>query len=316
MDILDRREFDAVVIGGGPGGASCAQWLKMLGFSPCLVERRSRLGGLQNENPYHNRWIVAAAPGSSGHDIARAIHENIRALGIPVLLDTEVTDVLRRDADGFHVEVRGPAGPRRVTGRTVVLASGVKPNAGNLARRANLLIGHGNQVEETDFRGAKVAILGGGDNAFHNYPILKERGAREVTLFARTIRARLEFLEQVPPEHVRLGEYLVDEERLTVNGEAFDKIIVLYGWSVNLDYMRSIEVAVDTKGFVVADRDCQTSVTGIYAIGELTQRLHPCCVTAMADGATAAKAIQRHLEHNLSAQYIGKMKRIAKLVGF
>ena len=314
MDILDRREFDAVVIGGGPGGASCAQWLKMLGFSPCLVERRSRLGGLQNENPYHNRWIVAAAPGSSGHDIARAIHENIRALGIPVLLDTEVTDVLRRDADGFHVEVRGPAGPRRVTGRTVVLASGVKPNAGNLARRANLLIGHGNQVEETDFRGAKVAILGGGDNAFHNYPILKERGAREVTLFARTIRARLEFLEQVPPEHVRLGEYLVDEERLTVNGEAFDKIIVLYGWSVNLDYMRSIEVAVDTKGFVVADRDCQTSVTGIYAIGELTQRLHPCCVTAMADGATAAKAIQRHLEHNLSAQYIGKMKRIAKLV--
>ena len=314
MSIPDQAAFDTVVIGGGPGGSSCAQWLRMLGFSPCIIDRRERLGGLQNENPYRNRWVVAATPGATGHDVAQAIHDNIHSLGIPVLLSTEVTDVVQERSNEFLIRTAGPASGVTISAKTVVLASGVQASAGNLTKRANLLIGHGNQVEEADFTGAKVAILGGGDNAFHNYPILLDRGAAEVRLFARTVRARLEFLEQVPPEHVYVGDYDVDDRRLKVNGEKFDKIIVLYGWSVNLDYMKSLEVAVDTRGFVVADRDCRTSLDGIFAIGEITQRLHPCCVTAMADGVTAAKSIQRLLEKDRTAQYIGKMKRIARLV--
>lgn len=61
--------FDSIIVGGGPAGASCALWLKMLGFKPCIVERRATLGGLQNENPYPNQWI-APIFGKSGVEVA------------------------------------------------------------------------------------------------------------------------------------------------------------------------------------------------------------------------------------------------------
>ncbi|WP_083634074.1 NAD(P)-binding protein [Rhodoferax antarcticus] len=42
---------DAIIVGGGPAGASAATWLKQLGFSPVLVEKQASCGGLQLSNP-------------------------------------------------------------------------------------------------------------------------------------------------------------------------------------------------------------------------------------------------------------------------
>ena len=77
--------YDAVVVGGGPAGASCALWLHLLGLRPCIVERTARLGGLQNHSPYDNHWIVST-PGLSGQSIAALIHGNIEHHGIEARL--------------------------------------------------------------------------------------------------------------------------------------------------------------------------------------------------------------------------------------
>lgn len=53
---------------------------------------------------------------------------------------------------------------------------------------------------------------------------------------------------------------------------------------------------LDERGFVITDKQCLTPVPNIYAVGELTDRMHPCVVTSMADGVVAAKAIQEELE--------------------
>lgn len=49
---------------------------------------------------------------------------------------------------------------------------------------------------------------------------------------------------------------------------------------------------VGQNGFVITDENCETPVAGIFAIGEVANRMHPCVVTSMADGVVAAKAIQ------------------------
>lgn len=287
--------FDAVIIGGGPAGCSCAQWLNMLGFQACVVEKRDRLGGLYNDNPFPEVWNVTV-PGRSGHEIATAMHDNIMNLDVSVVLNAEVIRV-GAISDGFGVMVRQSSEPDVLRARFVVIASGVRAKAGGLRSSQTLLIGPGNHIAACDFSGKSVAILGGGDNAFENYLYVKHRGARHAAIFARTIRARREFIEKADASDVsHQTACLVDQECMTVNGQQFDYILVMYGWEPQLPPMDSIVVARGEGGFVAVDASTQTSVEGMYAIGEVTQRFHPCGVTAIADGVIAAKAIQKKIE--------------------
>lgn len=296
--------FDAIIIGGGPAGASCALWLKMLGFRPCIVERRAALGGLQNDNPYPNKWI-APIRDKTGFEVAADIDRHVREHEIVCRLGEAVTE-LERVPDGFRVTT---AGGEIILGRACVLASGVRPVKGGFTASQEVIIGPGKTLFNAGFEGRSVAILGGGDNAFENYIFVRKRGAERVTVFARTIRARREFLEKVPPADVRIGPYPVEPDVPSVAGERFDRILVLYGWEPYLPYARHLALARDARGFVETSVDCETSTPNLYAIGEIAQRMHPCCVTSMADGVVAAKAIQRTLEQDAVARFAERVRR-------
>ncbi len=295
--------FDAVIIGGGPAGASCALWLKMLGFRPCLIERRSALGGLQNDNPYPNEWI-ASVMGKTGYEVAHDLDAHLESHSI-VCRRGEAVASLEVVAGGFRVTTENGA---LILARTAVLASGVRPVKGGLSASEQVLIGPGRTMFNAAFEGQHVAILGGGDNAFENYIFVRKRGATTVHIYARTIRARREFLEKVPASDVRLGPYAVEPETPAVADRAYDRLVVLYGWEPYLPYARDLELARTPRGFVETDAECQTSIPNLYAIGELAQRMHPCCVTSMADGIVAAKAIQRTLEEDAVARFVDRVR--------
>ncbi len=287
--------FDAIIVGGGPAGASCALWLKQLGLRPCIVERRPTLGGLQNESVTENGWLVPVV-GLRGEEVARSIHTNVLGHGIACHLGTSVNSVTTRE-DGFVVDIGHAMADGPLRAPYLVLASGVRPADGGLRAGENLLIGPGKQIAHRNFRDQSVAILGGGDSAFENYEFVRARGARSAHIFARSIRARREFLERIPPEDTSIGPYEVDAQALTVAGRRYDVIVVLYGWTPALEFMGDHPLVRDEKGFVVTDRDsAESSIRNVFAIGEVAQRMHPCCATSMADGVVAAKAIQRRSE--------------------
>lgn len=87
-----QQMHDAVIVGGGPAGASCALWLARLGLAPLLVEASGRLGGLSVDNPFADDWI-AVLPGMTGQQVAANIDTSVRAAGVPLRLDTRVTAV-------------------------------------------------------------------------------------------------------------------------------------------------------------------------------------------------------------------------------
>lgn len=303
-----QQLHDAVIVGGGPAGVTCAVWLKQLGFHVALVERRDRCGGLQTISPYSNTWIPTS-PHASGAQVADALQASMVQHAVPMLLSTEVTSVQAGDSGKIVSLSSGSTLPFK----TLVIATGVTPKAGGFAARAGLIVGPGRVVANTDFTNADVAILGGGDNAFENYQFVRGQGARSVTIFARSVRARLESIETVPPEDVRVGPYSVDSDKNTVNGQPFGQILVLYGYEVSASGLLGLELTRRADGFIWTDSECMTSVDGVFAIGEVAQKSHPCCVTSMADGVNAAKAIQRRLESSVRDRVVGVFKRTISL---
>jgi thioredoxin reductase len=278
----------------------------MLGFRPVLIEQKPHLGGLQSISPFENPWI-ATSPFTTGLDVAGAMQKSvINQHHIPTLLHAQVTAVDGRDQN-FQLSLRHNGAPSLLRVRKIVLATGVRPVTGGLKETPHLLIGPGKKIADPALAESRVAILGGGDNGGENYFFAKNRGAAEVKLFARSLRMRLEFLKTLPAGDGRVGAYHVAPETMTVNGQSFDYILVFYGWRTCLDFANSLPVKKTDKGMVLTDANCETSVPGVFAIGESAARMHPCCVTAMADGVVAAKAIQAQLEEQERAQALAAL---------
>lgn len=275
-----------IVIGAGPAGAACALWLHQLGCPVLLLEKNLQAGGLQQFSPYENVWIPSVT-GRRGQDVAAHIHEQLVTRGVPLQLDVSVERV-EKTAEHFEVHL---AGGQVLPARHVVLATGARFKTGGFTPTARLSIGPGKPFESIDVTGKRVAVLGGGDNAFDAYGFAMGRHARECVIFARNLRAQRKLRDAVPASQVVLGPFHVDADAMTVNGEAFDVISVQYGFEAVVP--PGLEALARTpEGYVQADLWGRTSLPGVYAAGEVANTLHPCVTTSFAHGIQVAKHIQ------------------------
>jgi thioredoxin reductase len=267
---------------------------------PLLVEAAPCLGGLENDNPFRDDWI-AVLPGVTGQQVAANIAQSVAAARVRALTGHRAQRVARA-GNGFDVTLGTAAGvPSCVHGRFLVIASGVRPRGLPGAEHGQawpgVLVGPGMAIKEQEYGGLSVAVLGGGDNGFENYAYVRSRGAREVHLYSRTVRARPQLVSLAATPDLHVGNYVVDPRARSVNGRRYDLILVFYGWEPQAGFADSLQLERNARGYVVTElATARTSVQGVYAIGEVANRMHPCVVTSMADGVVAAKAIQGEIE--------------------
>jgi len=291
--------YDAVIVGAGPAGVSCAVWLTRLGLSSLLIEASARVGGLTNENPFRDPWI-AVLPNVTGQQVAAKLARSVADAGVPLRL--ACTARLAALCEGG---VRITLADRverleEVYGKSLVIASGVR--AKGLAGQptiqwSGVLVGPGSSIVAQDYTGLAVAVLGGGDNAFENFVYVRSRGARDVHLYARTVRAQRQWVARVSSDTLHVGPYQVDPAARTVNGRPYDLILVFYGWEPRMAFAADLNLERGEDGYICTHfATAETSVADVYAIGEVAHRMHPCVATALADGVVAAKAIQHRRE--------------------
>jgi len=275
---------EVIIIGGGPAGLSCAIWLKKLGVEVLVLEASGELGGLQTLSPYENLWIPGVQ-GRTGQEVARSLGQHALDLGVEVRLDTRVHTV----GDDGRTVVSSQAS---FSCSYLVLATGTRPRNGGFAPARHIAIGPGTPMEMLAVQGRRIAILGGGDNAFDQARFVRDRGG-DVTIFTRS-KPRAQTLLQglIPQVRVMVGPYEVETDPLRVGGEVFDALGVMFGFEAVLPLGLNLALL---EGYVVVDRAGETSLDNVFACGELTNYWHPCVTTACAHGIQVAKQISQRL---------------------
>ena len=296
-------DFDVLIIGGGVAGLSTALWCDELGLSALLLEEQAEFGG-------QLLWVHNEIKNYPGREA-----KNGRELRDFFLEQIERRPFERRFA-ARAAEIDLEKKEVRLADRTVVSARAVVIATGIRRRKLNVDGEHefkGRGILESGKKdsematGKKVLVIGGGDAAFENALILAEK-ASEVTLVhrRRDFRARAEFVEQVKahPKISILTETIVEEMagrtnlesvRLTrATGETLvlqtDAVLIRVGVEPNTEIFRG-QLKLDRQGYIDIDRNCATSVEGVYAVGDAANPLAPTVSSAAGMGATAAKAI-------------------------
>lgn len=288
--------LDAVVVGAGPAGASCALWLHRLGARVLVLDGAPQVGGLLASSRFPNEWNVSLGSAATGQQCARDMAQALDRNSVPVELGRMVT--LRSVCDGVIATDQRDAWAVRA--RYAVIATGTRPVDGGLASNGRVHIGLASfaTVAATTVEGKDIAVLGGGDTAIEAAMLALNHRAASVTVYARSGIGH----GHLPAAHIAgadivVGPVDVDVHRLSVNRRPFDRIVVAYGFAANLDVLDSLLRArvrtADGRVQVTPDQCCGPS--RLFAAGDITNAMHPCSVTAMAQGIVAAKAIASRL---------------------
>jgi FAD-dependent urate hydroxylase len=221
---------DVLVIGAGPFGLSISAHLRNRGVEHTVVGRpmdtwRAHMppGMFLKSEPYGS--VISST--TQGYDIATysSLHgfddyvDRVgplsleRFLGyadwfadrlVPDIRDVTVKSVTPGDG-GFHVEF---AEESPVFARQVIVATGLLPYAyipGELSGLPPDLMTHSSVYDRLDqFRGRRVAVIGGGQSSLQTGALLHELGA-DVQVIVRSRQVIWE--EQIPPE-LRLIDYI------------------------------------------------------------------------------------------------------------
>jgi thioredoxin reductase (NADPH) len=164
------------------------------------------------------------------------------------------------------------------------------------------------------FRNKTVVVVGGGDTALEEALYLAKI-TRKVTIIHRRDQFRaskiLQKLVQLDPKIEVVWNAVVAEIITDANGVAgvrvedtknkerrqleAEGVFIYIGFDPN-NALVPAGIRLSADGYVVTDRKCETSISGIFAIGDLSEKYVRQIVTAAADGCVAAQAAARYVE--------------------
>ncbi|MDY3983943.1 thioredoxin-disulfide reductase [Dysosmobacter sp.] len=303
----DRREWDVLIVGGGPAGYGAALYAARAGLTALVLESTVPGGQIAQAETVENYPGIDTAV--SGIALAERLRRGAERAGAKTVLTTvtalELTETLKT------AETRAGT----FTGRAVIYA------AGAAARRLEVpgeeaLRGRGVSYcaacDGAFFRGRDVAVVGGGNSAASEALTLS-RLCRRVYLLHRRDRLRAEqsavraleqaknvtFLWNTQPEAV-LGKEAVTGLRYTdlTRGQSrelrCDGVFAAIG-RVPSTALLAGQLTLDEGGYVAADETTRTGLPGVFAAGDVRAKPLRQAVTAAADGAVAAHFAQEYL---------------------
>lgn len=298
--------YDVVIIGSGPAGLTAAIYAKRAELETIVIEKEIASGG-QVLNTYEVD-NYPGLPGINGYDLGMKFREHADKLGAEFVTD----DVVRveKAADLFTV-VCEEAG---YTTRTVIIATGASHRKLAVPGEEELTgmgVSYCATCDGAFFRNRVTAVTGGGDVAIED-AIFLSRLCKKVYLIhrrdelrgAKTLQTQLFSLENVEVVWDTVIEKINGEEQVesitikNVKTEStedlpVDGVFIAVGINPQSNAFDGL-VDMD-HGYIKAGEDCETSVPGIFAAGDVRTKQLRQVSTAVADGANAITSVERYL---------------------
>jgi thioredoxin reductase (NADPH) len=289
-------ETDALIVGAGPVGLFQVFELGLLEVKAHIVDSLAYAGGqcieLYPDKPIYD---IPAVPMCTGKELTDNLLKQIEPFGATFHLGQEVSQLEQRDDKRFFV--RTSKGTQFLT-KTVFVAGGV----GSFQPRTLKLDGldkyNDSQLfyrvrDPAQFAGKDLVIIGGGDSALDwalNFVQQGPNSARSVILMHRRdgFRAapasvgrmkelcdslQMQFIvgqaTGIEEKHGRLSALKVTGSDGVTRQVPLDMLLVFFGLSPKLGPIAQWGLDIDRKQVVVDTEKFESSVPGIFAVGDI-----------------------------------------------
>ena len=310
--------YDIIVVGAGPGGLAAGLYGARAKLKVVVLEKELP-GGQINKT-----GIIEDYPGFSSIDareLAQKMTDHAKEFGTEIR--TTTATAVRKNSDHFEVDTSEGTLKTKV----VIMASGGNPN---------YLTCKGEMPYQTKgvsycaicdgalpiFRNKPMAVVGGGDSALeeglflskfasHIYLVHRRNEFRASQILVDRVKAnpKMEIILDSTVEEIggtELVEWVKirnvktnDVRQLNVSG-----VFVYIGFTPNSGLIKD-PLKKDEKGYIITNQNMETSIPGLFAIGDVRQQLTKQITNAVGDGTTAAVAAEKFIHGTLQRSPVG-----------
>ncbi|MFC0398836.1 FAD-dependent oxidoreductase [Paraburkholderia rhizosphaerae] len=331
-DFDPNHVYDVAIVGAGPAGLAAAVYAASEGLSVAALDCRAPGGQAGTSSRIEN--YLGFPTGITGHALAGRAFVQAQKFGAHIGIPCEVT-ALYCDKQPPVIEL---ADGRRITARAVVIASGAeyrRPAVDGLERfERSSLYYWATPIEARLCRKEPVLLVGGGNSAGQAIVFLAShaehvhvllRGASLSNSMSHYLTERVTSLPNVTV-HTRIELTALEGdarlERVHYRGAGgiegsmtTHHLFVFIGAEPNTRWLKPCGVQLDSKGFVLTGTDLaeagvptmplQTSVEGVFAIGDVRAGSTKRVASAVGEGA----AVVAQIHSLLAAQRVPQHAR-------
>jgi len=323
LNISSNRDFDVLIVGGGPGGVAAAVYAGAEGLCALLVEDTAIGGQAGTSSRIEN--YMGFPTGISGADLVNRGEMQAMKFGTRFAMPRRVTALSKTDDGRFCATLDD--NEDKICAHAIVVATGVRYRRLPLDRLADFE-GAGIYYAATDMearfcRNGEAVVVGGGNSAGQAAMFLS-RTAEHVHLVVRgdsLARSMSEYLtrrlESDPAITIQYGTEVAalgGDDRLsqvTLSGPDGDKqletnaLFIMIGAAPNTDWLKG-HAELDERGFVLTGEQVgaatpyETSTPGIFAIGDVRGGSVKRVASAVGEGSVVISAAWNHVAQQTS----------------
>lgn len=293
------KDYDIVIIGGGPAGLTAAVYAERSGLKSIVFEK-ANVGGQIAITP-----IVENYPGFSS--IAGKTLVDLMArqtMEYSQVLQGLGVDEIKKKNGGFEVIT----GRGIYTGKAIIIATGAASrelDATGEKRFSGRGVSYCATCDGYLFKdGKSVIVVGGGSSALTDALYLDSLGAH-VTIVHRkdSFRAEERLQQSVLQRNIPVlwdshvveisGKNLVEKVRIEDINSGKTKemktegVFIAIGYEPNNQIAKSLGIGIDEEGYIKVDDKMRTSMPMVYAAGDITGAVKQ-IVVAVSQGSVAA----------------------------
>nr|WP_315254595.1 FAD-dependent oxidoreductase [uncultured Duganella sp.] len=319
--------WDVIVVGAGPAGLAAAVYAASEGLSVLVLETRAYGGQAAASARIEN--YLGFPTGISGGALAGRAFVQSQKFGVKLAIPAPAGRLL---CDSYPLQVEMCGSLTHLQGRSVVLSCGARyrrPALSNLKQFEGKGVYYWASPLEAGLCGSQEVILVGGGNSAGQAAVYLSGHAAKVHILIRkgsltsTMSSYLiERIAATPNIELHVESEIValegcDEEglqqvRVRDNRSGVEKdydicrVFLFIGADPNTGWLSDCGVAVDDKGFILTGHDVpgghlneraglETSVPGVFAIGDVRARSTKRVAAAVGEGAAVVAQIHSFL---------------------
>lgn len=303
--------YDLIVIGGGPAGMSAAIYGSRSRLNTLVLEAKRKTGG--QPSTYHDMENYPGVPETTAPELMDNFREHAEKFNTEFERG-EVTDL---EVNGLEKIVTTKKG-EQYKAKSIVLATGAEPRKLGIEGEEELKgkgVSYCATCDADIFEGLDVVVIGNGNSAVEEsiyltkfvenltMIVIHDEGvmdAEKILQEKAMENEKIDFVWNSVVEEIK-GDEMVEKAvvKNIKTGETQELdchgVFFFVGRVPNTDFLKGT-VELTENGYVKTNGEMETNQPGVYAVGDVRNKVVRQVITAAGDGATASVMAQGYIE--------------------